>query len=124
MAQPHPPRPTAWTSAEAYSLLLTLFPYNVHDVHNVHPPYWRGLSLLANTNFDPWQSLRLNMPCCRCFPPTTTEAREIGQTQTQELNDRSKHGGGRTLPLGSNRYLLRFLQVMRMGISPIDMRSS
>ncbi len=49
-------------------LLLTLFPYNVHNVHDVHAPYWRGLSLLANTKLDPWQSLRLNMPCCRCFP--------------------------------------------------------
>ena len=37
--QPHPPRPSAWTSAEAYSLLLTLFPYNVHNVHDVHAPY-------------------------------------------------------------------------------------
>ena len=69
LAQAHPPRPTAWTSAEAYSLLLTLFPYNVHNVHDVHALYGRGLSLLANTNLDPWQSLRLNMPCCRCFPP-------------------------------------------------------
>ena len=34
--QAHPPRPTAWTSTEACSLLLTLFPYNVHNVHDVH----------------------------------------------------------------------------------------
>ena len=68
LAQAHPPRPTAWTSTEACSLLLALFSCNVHNVHDVHAPYGRGLSLLANTNLDPWQSLWLNMPCCRCFP--------------------------------------------------------
>jgi hypothetical protein len=57
------------------------------------------------------------------LPPTAAEAREIGRTQTRDLNDRSKKRGQDITP-PKQPLPPPFLQVMRMGISPIDMRSS